>query len=289
MRQEKRNKKEDAGKLEKNYQLAPQYRNIACTMVDQGHVVDGFHEVVEEEPTALFINGRHAMTILMSPGNPEDFVTGYLFSEEIIRTPKEIESIRIEKNRLSVITKNLFKVLPPKKTILSGCGGSTSYIDLQKLPKIHSDFSVCAERIVAAVRSVPDCDIHHHATGLHHVVLHNGQQVVAQAEDIGRDNAVDRVIGHALRTGVFLSQTFVISSGLVSSELVRKCLTANIPVIVSSGAATALAAEVARKTGMTVIGFSRGGMMIIYSHPERIAKGDQMPAGTLPELKIPKL
>ena len=98
------------------------------------------HEVVEEVPVALFVNGRHAMTAMMSPVQLEDFVTGYLFTEQIIKGVEEIESIRIEKNRISVITKNLFKVLGPKKTILSGCGGSVSYIDAEKLPRIKSDF-----------------------------------------------------------------------------------------------------------------------------------------------------
>jgi len=93
------------------------------------------HEVIEESPYALFINGRHAMTAMMSPGRLEDFVTGYLFTEQIIKAPDEIESIKIEQNRISVITKNLFKVLGPKKTILSGCGGNTSFIDTASAPK----------------------------------------------------------------------------------------------------------------------------------------------------------
>ena len=99
------------------------------------------HEVIEEVPLALFVNGRHAMTAMMSPVQLEDFVTGYLYTEQIIKGVDEIESIKIEKNRMSVITKNLFKVLGPKKTILSGCGGSTSFIDTEKLPKIQSDYT----------------------------------------------------------------------------------------------------------------------------------------------------
>ena len=121
-------------------QASPMYRSLPCTRVDGETVEEGVHEVVEEIPIALFVNGRHAMTAMMSPVNLEDFVTGYLFTEQIIKNIDEIESIKIEKNRISVITKNLFKVLGPKKTILSGCGGSTSFIDVEKLPRIHSDF-----------------------------------------------------------------------------------------------------------------------------------------------------
>ncbi|MHB8164333.1 MAG: formate dehydrogenase accessory sulfurtransferase FdhD, partial [Methanoregula sp.] len=102
------------------------FRQVPCVRVDGEKAETGSHEVIEEIPYALFINGRHAMTAMMSPVQLEDFVTGYLYTEQIIKGIDEIESIRIEKNRLSVITKNLFKVLGPKKTILSGCGGSAS-------------------------------------------------------------------------------------------------------------------------------------------------------------------
>jgi len=114
------------------------YKKLPCIRVDGNTSEKTLHEVVEEIPFALFINGRHAMTAMMSPLNLEDFVTGYLFTEQIIKGADEIESIKIEKNRISVITKNLFKVFGPKKTILSGCGGSSSFIDAEKLPKIRT-------------------------------------------------------------------------------------------------------------------------------------------------------
>jgi len=210
------------------------------------------------------------MTAMISPVNLEDFVTGYLFTEEIIKTIKEIESIKIEKNRVSVITKNLFKVPPPKKTILSGCGGSTSFIDVEKLPKIHSDFTISAAAITAALRSVPDSDIHRTTVAFYKVVLLDSQRVISVAEDIGRHNAIDRIIGYALRNGIYMSQTFVISSGRISSEMIRKCLIANIPIIVSRSATTTLSVEIANKAGMTVVEFARDGKLNIYSHPERI-------------------
>jgi FdhD protein len=270
MKQEKNITKDTTIPLNQKPQASPMYRSLPCTRVDGETVEEGVHEVVEEIPIALFINGRHAMTAMMSPVNLEDFVTGYMFTEQIVKNINEIESIKIEKNRISVITKNLFKVLGPKKTILSGCGGSTSFIDVEKLPRIHSDFSISAATISTALRSVLDSEIHRTTGGFHMVVLLDSQRVISVAEDIGRHNAVDRIIGHALRNGVDLSQTFVISSGRISSEMVRKCLTANIPIIVSRSATTTLSVEIANKTGLTVIGFARGGKLNIYSHPERI-------------------
>ena len=75
------------------------YRSLPCLRVDGDLFERGIHDVVEEIPIALFINGRHSMTAMMSPVNLEDFVTGYLFTEQIIKNIDEIESIKIEKNR----------------------------------------------------------------------------------------------------------------------------------------------------------------------------------------------
>ena len=257
------------------------YRKLPCIKIDGDTSERVLHEVVEEVPVALFVNGRHAMTAMMSPVQLEDFVTGYLFTEQIIKSVDEIESIRTEKNRISVITRNLFKVLGPKKTILSGCGGSASYIDTEKLPKIKSDFGVSRDKINDSVRTVLSSDTHHLTGGIHIVALLDAKNIVTVSEDIGRHNAVDRVIGYGLRAGIDFSRTFIISSGRISSEMVRKCLIANIPLIVSRSATTTLSVEIAEKTGVTVIGFARGGKMNIYSQPQRIT-GIELPVLSLP-------
>jgi FdhD protein len=246
------------------------FRKLPCTKVDGDHAKPDLHEVIEEVPLALFINGRHAMTAMMSPVQLEDFVTGYLYTEQIIKGADEIESIRIEKNRMSVITKNLFKVLGPKKTILSGCGGSTSYIDTEKLPKIESDYTITAGNIRGALKGVLNSELHVTTGGIHIVALLDGDRVVTVSEDIGRHNALDRVIGFALRNTIDLKRTWVLVSGRISSEMVRKCLIAGIPIIVSRGATTTLAVETAGKTNLTVAGFARSTKMVIYTHPERI-------------------
>jgi FdhD protein len=250
------------------------FKILPCVQIDGDQFEPITHEVIEEVPFALFVNGRHAMTAMMSPSSLEDFVTGYLFTEQIVKGIEEIESIKIEKNRLSVLTKNLFKVLGPKKTILSGCGGSASYIDPEKLPKITSDLVLNPVAVVAMIKSVLTSELHKTTGGIHIVGLADREKIITVAEDIGRHNALDRVIGYGLRNGVDFSRTFVIVSGRISSEMVRKCLIANIPVIVSRGATTTLAVEIAEKTGLTVVGFARGKKMIIYSHPSRfVAEG----------------
>ncbi len=246
------------------------FRKLPCIKADGDSFVRTRHEVVEEIPVALFVNGRHAMTAMMSPARLEEFVTGYLFTEQIIKKPDEIESIKVEKNRISVITTNLFRVIGPKKTILSGCGGSTSFIDTEKLPKLQMGFVARPATISSAVKSVLDSELHRMTGGIHVVGLVGETGVLTISEDIGRHNALDRVIGFGLINGIDLAATFIVCSGRISSEMVRKCLLAGIPVVVSRGATTTLAVEIAEKTGVTVIGFARSAKMNIYTHPERI-------------------
>jgi FdhD protein len=253
------------------------FKNVPCIRVEGGKTEVATHEVIEEMPYALFINGRHAMTAMMSPVQLEDFVTGYLFTEQIIKAADEIESIKIEENRLSVITKNLFKVLGPKKTILSGCGGSASFIDTGKLPSIKSDFSIGTHTISSMIKGVLESELHNKTGGIHVVGLASADGVITRSEDIGRHNALDRVIGYALRNNVDLSSTYAICSGRISSEMVRKCLVGNIPVVVSRGATTTLAIDIAAKTGLCIIGFVRSSKMNIYTHPERVQGVPSLP------------
>jgi FdhD protein len=246
------------------------YKKIPCIKIDGEKATKDLHEVIEETPMALFVNGRHAMTAMMSPVQLEDFVTGYLYTEQIIKNVDEIESIRIENNRISVITKNLFKVLGPKKTILSGCGGSVSYIDTGKLPKVHSDYSISTTDIGNAAKAVLNSELHIKTGGIHIVALLDRERVIAVSEDIGRHNALDRVVGFGLRNNIDLTKTWILVSGRISSEMVRKSLIAGIPIIVSRGATTTLAVETAEKTGLTVVGFARSSKMVVYTHGRRI-------------------
>lgn len=246
------------------------FRKVPCTRIIDGENAEILHEVIEETPYALFVNGRHMTTVMTTPADLEDFVTGFLFTEQVIKAPEEIESIRVEKNRISVITTNLFRVVGPKKTILSGCGGSTSYIDSEKLPNIRSDLSVGSGCIADLVKQILTSELYQLTRGVHVVALAGAEGIITVSEDIGRYNALDRVIGYGLRNGIDFSRTFIIVSGRVSSEMARKCLIANIPIIASRGATTTLALEVAVKNGLTIVGFVEGSKMNIYTHTKRI-------------------
>ncbi len=237
-------------------------KRITCTRIGGGQTA---RDVAGEAPVAIFVNGRHLTTVILSPAGFEDFVTGYLYTEEVVRSIDEIESVRIEENRISVLTKNPFRRGSVKKTILSGCGGAASYIDTQKLPAIDSDLMVSVPEIAAAVDALPASGV------LEAVALADGSRIVACSQDLDRHNALDRVIGRGLREDLDFSRMVAVGTGSVTSEMVRKCLVAKIPVLVSTGPPTALAVEIAGETGLCIVGFAGTPEMAIYAHAERIA------------------
>jgi len=156
------------------------------------------------------------------------------------------------------------------KTVLSGCGGDSSFLDPAKLPGIKSDFIVSAEQIHLIAKKALDSDLHRLTGGIHVVGLADNKDLITIAEDIGRHNALDRVIGYANLEGIDVSRTFAMISGRISSEMIRKCLIAGVPIIASRGATTSMAIHLASGKGLTIIGFVRGKKMNVYTHPERV-------------------
>lgn len=229
------------------------------------------HPVIEEVPLAVTVNGRHALTAMISPEMLREFVIGFLYTERIIKNIDEIESIRLEENRANILTKNPFAILTSHKSVLSGCGGSTSYLDVGRLPTICSGLSLSSGVIRSATKETLDSDLHRATGGIHIVGLFDGEgRALRIVEDIGRHNALDKIIGYGLDAGIDFSRTFAVCSGRISSEMVRKSLVANIPVIVSRGATTTAAVDAAQAGGLTVVGFVRAGKMNVYTWQKRI-------------------
>ena len=243
---------------------------VPCIKEFDGVFSSSCHEVVIESPYALWVNGRQILNVMTSPSHLEDFVVGYLYTEGMIKSIDDIESLQMEKNAIKILTVDKVVIRGGKKTILSGCGGDSSAFDIAKLPKISSDMVLDPTWLHKAIRITLDSDLHVKTGGIHVVGLISKNEMITKTEDIGRHNALDRVIGYALRTGWDLTQTCVLISGRISSEMSRKCILAGIPIIASRGATTSLAIEMASFTGLTIIGFIRGGKMNVYTSPQRV-------------------
>ena len=248
------------------------YKILECIGEEDGVFSSRKHEVIIEEQYSVWVNGRLILNAMTSPARLKEFAIGYLVTEGFIRPYQEIDSIQIEGYQIRILTKNRVHHIGGVKTILSGCGGDSSPLDPKRLPEIHSDFLVSVENIHKSIKEILDSELHRLTGGIHVVGLAGEEKIYTVAEDIGRHNALDRVVGYAKLNEIDLSSTYVLISGRISSEMARKCLMADIPMIVSRGATTTMAISLAKEKGLTIIGFVRGKKMNIYTHPERVEK-----------------
>lgn len=246
------------------------YREYKCLRISKR--VEAVDEpVVVEEPLSLYVNGKLFTTAMLSPQMKEEFVVGHLLTEGIIRTLDEIESLEIQGNVARVVTKTP-KVLV-RRFVVSGCGGASSFLDETKLPKVEAELKVGRGAIFKGVSSVTSSELHRVTGGVHSCGLFDEEgAAICITQDVGRHNALDKVVGHALLKKHDLSRCFVASTGRISSEMVLKCVFAGVPVIASRGATTSLAIEIARRVKVTVVGFVRGRRMTVYSHEERLIR-----------------
>lgn len=249
-------------------------KELECLKYREGEFVPAMHKVIKEEPLNISINGRHYVTAMISPQMKKEFVIGHLFSEGIINDIKEIESLQLAENTANVIITHPLKVVAARKIIVSGCGTGSSFLDAEKLPNIHSDIRIESSEIINGVKSILHSEVHETTGGVHLVGLFeryvHKYAAVRTVEDIGRHNALDKVIGFGLLKDMDFGKTFVACTGRISSEMALKCAVANIPVLASRGATTSLAVELGEKTGLCILGFVRGGKMNVYTHAMRI-------------------
>ncbi len=247
------------------------HKKYLCTKVNEGIRGPCETDIAEESAVSVYVNGRQAATAVVSPENLSEYAAGYLLTEGIITDAGEIESVFEEGNRVSIITLNPRKMLFTKRTVLSGCGGGTVIVDYSTIPYAPKGVVFSAERILEAaeiIKSSEETDV----TGeIYFAGLFTNEKTLAEAGDIGRENALDKAVGKAFLSHCLPCDCFLVLSGRVSAETVRKCLFAQIPVIATSGAVTSLACDVARDRNVTLISLEED-RMCIFSGEERICE-----------------
>ncbi|MCW3998572.1 MAG: formate dehydrogenase accessory sulfurtransferase FdhD [Candidatus Bathyarchaeota archaeon] len=236
--------------------------------------------MAEEQPLHLFVNKTFWATILCSPYDLKALAIGHLLSEGIIKSTKEIQDIILDKEN------SCFVKLQPKiniqkrislsrlhqRVVTSACGGQSTYQFSRKPPEITSKLKVNAEVVIEAVKQLNfTAKIYRRTGGVHAAALYNVEGLLeALAEDVGRHNAVDKVIGIAASKELNLSDLFLTSTGRLSGDIVFKAAKVGIPIVASLGAALDSGTEMAKTANLTLAGFVRGKRMNIYSCPDRI-------------------
>lgn len=234
--------------------------------------------VIREVPLTIFLNGKELVTLLHTPEMSEELAIGFLRSEGLIRRFADVRSLRFEQEQGIVFVETagneLAEKLYGKRTITSGCGKGTVFyhaLDALKSNPVTSGMTIAARQILALMRQLQErAELYQQTGGIHSAALGNQEGLVYVCEDIGRHNAVDKLVGRCLKENIDLNDKVLLTSGRVSSEILIKAAKLGIPVLVSRSAPTALSVDLAQNLGITLIGFARGRRFNIYAHKQRI-------------------
>ncbi len=253
-------------------------------------------QLTVEEPFEVRIDQRSLAVIMRTPGHDQELAMGFLFTEGVIRQSGDVLTIEDATEADGLPLANVVNVVLRHNqqqdvllrsgerpaferhfAVSASCGlcGKNSIADLMVTtsPLQVDDMRIPASIIYnlpAQLRTAQT--VFTHTGGLHAAGLfsHSGELLLLR-EDVGRHNAVDKLIGHGLLNGTFpYSRHILMVSGRTSFEIIQKALLARIPCIAAISAPSSLAVELANQAGVTLIGFLRDQTMNVYTHPERI-------------------
>ncbi|MCL2234994.1 MAG: formate dehydrogenase accessory sulfurtransferase FdhD [Defluviitaleaceae bacterium] len=243
----------------------------------------GIHEitdpVVRETRANLIINGTPYLSVMVLPQFLEEWAVGFMYSEGLIKVFDDIRSIKATADGdVFVATHQPIAANKSEKRVLvSGCAHGTvnlAFLNQTGLPTLDNPQTWTYLEITEIMeRFNKQSPIFNEAGGVHSAALCSGDGQGIFFEDIGRHNAVDKVVGAALMKNLPLTKAALLTSGRISTEIALKTIRAGIPTIISRSGPTSMSLAIAEKSGITLIGFARGRRFNIYCGENRIGKG----------------
>lgn len=232
--------------------------------------------VVVETPLRIYINNNHYISLMCTPQNMEELAIGFLFCEGVIKDYSEIKEIKLEED--GTINIEMDKVVHTyrfkDRAISSGCCKGSMHISVinqNSLERIETDQVFDVNKILVSMDEFDNySDLFKETGGVHSCALSDGDNVVLFAEDIGRHNALDKIIGMALKDSIPMEDKILYTSGRLSSDIIIKAASAKIPIVVSHSAPTQLALNLAKTLNIAAVGFVRGKRLNVYSSFDRV-------------------
>jgi len=247
--------------------------------VNGASIEGAIDEVASELPIRLVLNNEQLVTLLCTPTELEELTIGFLLSEGVLRDRSSIRKLDFDEKEAAVRIE--LSDLPPdfsklfeKRTISSGCGKGVTFTNY-RMPadrriEVRGHLMALADikRQLAEFRTISK--LYLETGGVHSAALSDGKEILFFSEDIGRHNAVDKLIGKAFLKSVPLENKILLTSGRVTSEIMTKAGRNRFPILISRAAPSCMAVSYAEDMGITLVGFARGERMNIYTWPGRI-------------------
>ncbi len=259
----------------------PSKPTIICAIrkYAKGHFIACEDAVIAEARIELVVNDNELrLAMLCLPKQLPELAVGFLRGEGALASRDELDSVDIDPSGRSILVRGRFDpdaldAIRRRWTWGTGCGGggTSAQLNPQAYQPLTLGLTVDAEDIVALVRKFQGTmDLWKNTGGVHACALASAAELAIIAEDIGRHNAFDKVVGRAVLDELDTSDKLMLTTGRLSAEMVSKAVAARVPIVVGRGAVTALAIDLARKFGLTLVGFARAERFNVYTHFQRI-------------------
>ncbi len=244
-----------------------------------GKLEEKVDEIAVEFPFTIHVNGEEFATMVCTPSHLDELLLGFLASEGVIRSKDDIQEYHIDEGKgLCYVTLQRQASISQKETgkrfIGSCCGKSRQFyyqVDVKTAKTSYSKVTVTPEECIRLMEELQDGSTLFRGTGgVHIAALFLDSEMSVARSDIGRHNALDKLLGHCLIHHIPVRDGVIAFSGRISSEVLLKAAKIGVGIILSKSAPTNLAIELANDLNITAIGFIRGGSFNVYSHPERV-------------------
>ena len=235
-------------------------------------------DVVTERPLTLFLNAREIVTMMTIGDHPDLLAVGFLLNQGMLLPDDEITAIDYDDDIQTVVVRTRretnYEEKLKKKVQTSGCAQGTVFGDLMdqiEAVRLPAEVRIRTSWLYALTRKInTEPSLYLKAGAIHGAVLCEEDRPLVYMEDVGRHNAVDKIAGWMLLNRVPARDKIFYTTGRLTSEMVIKTVKMGIPVLVSRSGFTAWGVELARKSGLTLIGRARGRRFLALSGAERI-------------------
>lgn len=247
--------------------------------------------IVEETPVAIVYNGIPHVVMMATPTDLEDFALGFSLTEELIQSPADLEHLEIVRYSRGVeiqatVADRCATVIAGRTRRLTGrtgcgiCGADGVDAVLKEIHPVTGGAPIEVSAVQTALDALAANQPLNAASGAVHAAgwARADGTLEMMREDVGRHNALDKLVGAATTARVDASAGFAVVTSRASFEMVQKAAVLGAPLLAAISGPTGLAVRVARQSGLTLVGFARRGRLTVYTHPERVVAGRPAPA-----------
>ncbi|GAC1456605.1 MAG: formate dehydrogenase accessory sulfurtransferase FdhD [Steroidobacteraceae bacterium] len=249
----------------------------------RGALTHATDQIAEEIPVALVYHEVPHVVMLATPADLEDYAIGFTLSEGLVARRDEIRGVEVIQGAGSAdvmitVAWERFTQLVQRRRNLAGrtgcglCGAETAADAIRETAAVPAGVSISAAELHAAIAQLAGRQPINARTGSVHAAawVRPGAGIELVREDVGRHNALDKTIGALARAGGDFSAGYMLITSRASYEMVQKCTTLGISLLVALSAPTAFAVRLARRSGLTLVAFARADQHVVYANPQRL-------------------